>query len=361
MKIKAWRKEFKARFLTIFGFFRASIEEWLEDKAMRQAAALAFYSIFSLAPLLVIAIAVAGFVFGEQAVQGEIVTQLEDFVGREGAIFVENMLRQVRITESGVTATVISLGTMFFGALVIFSALQDALNTIWGVERAPEAGIVYTIKRRALAFSMILLLGILLLAALLTSTVLSILKVVSDEWFEDQLGLWAYGDTVVIFLFLTLVFSVMYKILPDVEMLWRDVIVGAVMTSLLFMLGEYAIGTYLAFSSVGSIFGAAGTLAVLLLWIYYSWSVVLMGAEMTQVWARRYGGGIQPGANAMLLVDRTRKIRGGRIKVIRESKEGEIEAVTLDELDEMEEEDAEVEADGSDSGPPKALDKDEEA
>lgn len=350
MKIKAVGQEILGKLKTVFGFFKAAGEEWLEDKALRQAAALAFYSIFSLAPLLVIAIALAGFVFGEQAVEGEIVAQLEEFVGYEGALFIENMLRQARFTEAGLWPTLLSLGTMFFGALVIFSALQDALNQIWGVERRPEAGLVYTIKRRALAFLMILIMGVLLMGVILLSTTFTVLRGYWDRWFEIELGFWAYTDTVVALIFFTGIFAVTYKLLPDVEMGWRDVFVGALMTALLFMVGEYGISTYLAFTSVGSIFGAAGTLAVLLIWIYYSWTVVLMGAEMTQVWARRYGGGIRPGNNAMLLVDRTKKIRGGKLKVIRETEEGKIEVVALEDLEEDDEDDKQRQGESSTPG-----------
>ena len=326
MKIKEIGKALHRRTRQVVGFFRASIIEWLEDKAMRQAAALAFYSIFSLAPLLVISIAVAGFFFGEQAVEGEIVAQLTDFVGYEGAVFIESMLRAARDTGTGLGPTLISLGTMFFGALIIFSALQDALNMIWGVRPHPDMGIWYTVKQRALAFLMILFLGLLLLGSLLVSTGLTIIEAYWDQWFDvdPTLGLWAYTDRLVSLVFFTGIFGVVYKLLPDVRMAWKDVWLGAFMTSVLFMVGEFGVSTYLAFTSVGSVFGAAGTLAVLLLWIYYSWTIVLMGAEMTQVWARKYGSGIRPGKNAVLRVDTTRKVVGGRIKVVRESESADV-------------------------------------
>lgn len=333
MKIKVMCTEITRRAEAVIGFFKAAILEWIEDRAMRQAAALAFYSIFSLAPLLVIAVAVAGFVFGEQAVEGEVVAQIEEFIGYDGAVLVEDMLRHVRVSESSWLATTISLVTMFFGALVIFSALQDALNTIWGVEPKPEAGILYVIKRRVLAFAMILVLGFLLMAAILASTILSVVQTVANDWFPEELAVFHSGDSIVIFAFIAGIFTLIYKFLPDVRMLWRDVFFGGLMTALLFMFGEYGINSYLKFSSAGSVFGAAGTLAVLLLWIYYSWIVVLMGAEMTQVWARRYGGGIEPGENAILIVSRRRKIAAGRIKIVRENPEGELEAVGLDQVD----------------------------
>jgi membrane protein len=199
---------------------------------------------------------------------------------------------------------------MFFGALVIFSALQDALNQIWGVQKAPSAGILYSVKRRLLAFVMVLLVGILLLGSLLISAAFALVQAYWERWldFDPTFGLWSYTDALVSLVFFTGVFGVVYKLLPDVQMAWRDVWLGAFMTSLMFLFGEFLINLYLTYTSVGSVFGAAGTLAVVLTWVYYSWMTILMGAEMTQVWARKHGQGIRPGKNAVLLVDVTKKV-----------------------------------------------------
>ncbi len=298
-------------------FFKASITEWLDDRALRHAAALAYYSIFSLAPLLVIAIAVAGFFFGEQAVEGEIVTQLQGFIGAEPASFVENMLREARATGTGWMATSISFATMLFGALVIFAALQDVLNMIWGVQPNSETGLGYTIRRRALAFVMILGFGIIMLGTFIVSATLSVAEAYWEQWFGVEWGVWSFADQAVWLVFFTVIFGLVYKVLPDVQMAWRDVWLGAFMTSLLFTVGIFGISTYVAYSGVGTVFGAAGTLAVILVWIYYCWVIVLMGAEMTQVWARRFGHGIEPGPNAVLRVDAKKevagKVVGGRI------------------------------------------------
>ncbi len=310
MEIKEIAGTVGARIKGIAGFFKESFLQWLQDNALRQAAALAFYSVFSIAPLLVITIAVAGFFFGEAAVEGEVVAHIEEFVGREGAVLIENMLRQTQLGQGGVGATLLSLGLMFFGALVIFSALQDALNQIWGVQKAPSAGILYSIKRRLFAFVMILIVGILLLLALVASTALTVVEAYWERWFEfdPTFGLWAQADTVVFLLFFTGLFGVVYKFLPDVQMAWRDVWLGAFMTALLFLLGDAVITLYLTYTSVGSVFGAAGTLAVVLTWVYYSWMIILMGAEMTQVWAREHGRGIRPGKNAVFLMDVTKPV-----------------------------------------------------
>ncbi len=308
------------------GFVATSVQEWMDDKALRHAAALAYYTVFSMAPLLVITIAGAGFLLGEQAVEGQLVATLQDFIGREGAQFVESMVREARETGTGLGATLLSLGTMFFGALVIFSALQDVLNLIWGVEPDEESGVVYTLKRRLVAFTMILFFGLAILGVLIGSAALRVAENYWVDWFGTEWEVWAWSDQVVWLVFFTVVFGLVYKLLPDVEMAWRDVWVGAALTSILFSVGMYGVSTYVAYSGVGTIFGAAGTLAVILVWVYYSWTIMLMGAEMTQVWARRFGKGIRPGKHAVLRVDRTRTVSSGLRK-------GEIEPEEEEELD----------------------------
>ncbi len=313
MNIKQRARSVGEKMRPVGAFLKASFEEWTEDKALRHAAALAYYSIFSLAPLLVIGIAVAGFFFGEQAVKGEIVEQLQDFIGTEGAVFIENMIAQAGETGAGLWATIISVATMLFGALIIFSALQDVLNMIWGVEPEPDTGLGYTIRRRLLAFLMILVFGALMLGVLLASAALTLAQAYWEAWFGTEWEVWAFTDQVIWLVFFTGIFALIYKILPDVRMAWKDVWVGAIMTSVLFTVGVYAISVYIAYSGVGTIFGAAGTLAVILVWVYYSWTIVLVGAEMTQVWARRFGDGIRPGPKAMLRVDRTEHVKEGRV------------------------------------------------
>ncbi len=300
MEIKERTRALARRMRPVGVFLKKSLQEWSQDKALRHAAALAYYTVFAMAPVLVIAIAVAGFFFGEQAVQGEIVTQLQDFIGPEAAVFVENMLREVQVTNAGVWPTVLSLGTVLFGAFVIFAAVQDVLNMIWGVKPAPEAGVLYTIRRRLLAFVLILCFGAAMVGALLISAGLTIAEAFWEDWFGTELDVWMFSDQAVWLVFFTVMFGIIYKLLPDVEMSWRDVWLGAFMTAVLFGVGLFGISMYIGIAGVGTVFGAAGTLAVILVWVYYSWVIVLVGAEMTQVWARRFGHGIRAGKNAVL-------------------------------------------------------------
>jgi membrane protein len=292
MEIKIITQKIIRRVRPLVTFFWESFRAWSDDHAMRLAAALAFYTVFSMAPLLVIAIAVAGFIFGEAAVQGEIVSQIEDFVGIEGALFIEEMLRRVRETGTGLRATLISLATTIFGSIAVFNALQDTLNMIWRVHRDPSRGILYTIKRRLLSFAMLLVVGFILILSLIASSVLAAVGGYFQDLIAIPFSLVRTLDWLVWFGFFTLLFGAIYKLLPDVEIAWKDVWVGAAMTSLLFGVGKWAISTYLGQSTIGSVFGAAGTFVVILIWVYYSWVIVFFGAEMTQTYSRRYGSGI---------------------------------------------------------------------
>lgn len=268
---------------------------WLNDNAMRQAAGLAFYSIFSMAPLLLIAIGVAGIVFEEAAVQGLIVGEIEDVVGFEAAIFIEDMLLKMREQQSNATAALVGLATVFIGAIAVFNALQDALNTIWGVQKDPKQSIWYTVRRRSLAFVMILLCGLMLLVSFALGATLATLQVYFQDLIATPWYLWQGLDVLVWFGFFMILFAAIYKFLPDVKIAWKDVWVGAGITSLLFSLGKFAISMYLARSGVGSIFGAAGSFVVILMWTYYSWAIVLFGAELTKVYSGKFGKGIVPG------------------------------------------------------------------
>lgn len=300
MEIKETTRAVGRRLKPVGVFFKKTAQEWSEDKTMRHAAALAYYSVFAMAPLLVIAIALAGFFFGEQAVEGEIVAQLQEFIGTDAAAFIENMIRETQLVDRGLWPTIVSLATTVFGAFIIFAAVQDVLNMIWGVKPAPEAGLLYTIRRRLLAFVLILCLGAAMVGALLISAAFTVAEAFWDQWFGAELGIWGFADQLVWLVFFTAIFGIIYKLLPDVKMSWRDVWLGAFVTAMMFAIGIFGISTYIAYSGVGTVFGAAGTLAVILVWVYYSWVMVLLGAEMTQVWARRFGHGISPGKNAVL-------------------------------------------------------------
>jgi len=262
---------------------KATFEAWQTDKASRLAAALAYYTVFSIAPLLIITIIIVGLIFGEQAAQNQIATQLEESVGAQAAQFIQGVVASAAKPNSLSLASVISVLTMLMGASGLFAQLQDALNTIWHVE-PPPLGVLDFIKRRLVLFGMVCSISMLLLISLFASV---IVRAVTNYFhLGSSLQL---SSQLISFLIITILFALLYKALPDTHIDWSDVWIGAVVTSVLFTLGNWGIGLYLGSNNVGSAYGAAGSLIVLLVWIYYSAQVFLLGGEFTQVYAHRYG------------------------------------------------------------------------
>ncbi|RZL92519.1 MAG: YihY/virulence factor BrkB family protein [Variovorax sp.] len=286
----------------LFDLCKQALWSWKNDYAPSMGAALAYYTVFSVAPLLLIVISVAGLVFGEDAARGEIMAQLSGMMGPEGARAVQGMLESLNKPAEGIVATVIGIALLLVGATTVFGELQDALDRIW---RAPardaSTGIVNLLRVRLLSFSMIMGIGFLLMVSLVASAALAAL----GKWWTPVFGGWAVLAQGVNFVFsfamVTVVFAMIYKIMPRVRVQWRDVWVGAAVTALLFTIGKHLIGLYIGKSSVASGYGAAGSLVVVLVWVYYSAQIFLLGAEFTWVYAQAYGslkGAAQPGLTA---------------------------------------------------------------
>ena len=263
----------------VIQLFKEAFSEFSDDKAQRLGASLAYYTLFSITPLLLIAIAIAGLIFGHSEAQAQIVKQLRTLMGEAGAKAIEEMLISASKPKTGTLAIVIGAVTLLFGAAGVFGQLKDALNTIWNVEEKPKGGILGFIRGRFLSFAMVLGVGFLLLVSLVIDAALSALS--STLWEPVQL--------LISFAVITLMFAMIFRYLPDVRIEWRDVWFGAGFTSFLFVLGKFGLGLYLGKSAVGSSYGAAGSLVVLLVWIYWSANIMFFGAEVTQVYARRHG------------------------------------------------------------------------
>jgi membrane protein len=272
--------------------------EWWDDKAPSLGAALAFYTALSLSPILLIVIGVCGLVFGQDAAQGQIVAQLRDLIGEQGAQAIEAMIANAWSPASGIIALIVGIVTLLIGATGVFAQLQDSLNTVWEVPPRSGTGILLLFKERLLSLAMILSLGFLLLVSLVVNAALSALGTYCAGLVP---GGWTILLHVVNFLLtfgVTLVmFALIFKLLPDARIAWSDVWVGSAITALLFMVGKYLIGIYLGASAVGSSYGAAGSFVVLMLWLYYSTQILLFGAEFTQVYANRFGHGLEPAAH----------------------------------------------------------------
>ncbi len=288
-----------------------SFKEWREDNASRLAAALAYYTVFSIPPLLIIAIAIAAQLFERAAVQQQVIDQMRALIGAPGAEVVETILENTSESGESAAAAVISIVTLLLGASGVFGELHSALNTIWEVKAKPGRGILGTLKDRFLSFTMVLGVGFLLLVSLIISTALAAVNEFISGVLPDLAILAQAINFVVSFGVITALFGLIFKVVPDVKIAWRDVWIGAVVTAFLFTVGKFAIGLYLGNSAPGSTYGAAGSLIVLLLWVYYSAQILFLGAEFTQVYANKFGSRIVADEDAIGLTPEARRQAGG--------------------------------------------------
>jgi membrane protein len=275
---------------TLFDMLKQTFQEWNEHNAPRLAAALAYYVTFSLAPLLVITIAVVGFVLQESFVREEVLDLVTSAVGPSAGVFVGDLMDGLRKPDTGVVSTILGLGALLLGALGAFEQLKDALNTVWNVPASAKSqGIRGFFTNKLLSFGMVLVIGFLLLVSLILSTVLTAFEAYTMSlWGGAEFAL-RLANLALSFGIVMLLFAMIYRFLPDIRLEWRDVWVGAFITSVLFTIGKFALGLYLGRSGIADAYGAAGSLVLILLWIFYSAQIVLFGAEFTQVYARRYG------------------------------------------------------------------------
>lgn len=283
----------RMRAKTFFRIIKETFTEWMNDNTFTLGASLAYYTVFSMAPLLIIAVAIASFVFGEEAAQRQMSAELHRTLGPRVADAVNEIMKNVHKEDGGTFATIVSVIVLFVGATSVFGQLQSSLNNVWKVQQKKDVGIWGLIKARFWSLTVVLGIGFLLLVSLVASAVLSAI----DEYTTSLPGgtyLWQIINFIISFGLVTILFAMIYKLLPDVNIEWKDVWVGAAVTSLLFGLGKYLIGLYLAQGSVTNAYGAAGSMVVILLWVYYSSQILLFGAEFTQVWARVFGRRFDP-------------------------------------------------------------------
>ena len=261
---------------------------WLDHRASRTGAALAFYTVFSLAPVLILSIAIAGFVFGEAAARGEIVGQIGDLVGPQGAQLVQSVLQNASRPGAGFIATVVSIVTLILGANTALAELKTGLDQTWNVPPEKRSGFWYSVRTRLLSVGLILSLGFLLLVSLVISAALTALeKFSSGEMLINTVLTWI--NFLFAFVLVTTLFATIYKVLPSVKIAWRDVTIGSLVTAVLFTAGKFAIGAYIGNSGVASSYGAAGSVVLILIWVYYSAQILLYGAEFTHAFAYRFG------------------------------------------------------------------------
>jgi membrane protein len=308
-----------------FGLLKETFKEWGEDKAARLGAALAYYTIFSIGPLLLVLISIAGLALGQEAAQGRIVETLRGGINEDGAKVIQELILSASKPTSSIIATGIGLATLLLGAAGIFGQLKDALNTIWGVMPRKGVGIVEMLKDRIAPFVMVLGASLLLLVLLAANATLAALGDILGSVLPGGALLWQAVNYAISFGTVTLVFAMFFKVLPDARIVWSNVWLGAIITALLFILGQFGLAFYLSVADVGSAFGAAGSLVVILVWIYYSAQILFFGAEFTQVYANTYGTPVAPEWQAEVISDKERAEQGlkpGKVAKQRARQEG---------------------------------------
>jgi membrane protein len=278
----------------IWKFLKRALEQWFADNPFEMAAALAYYTLVSLAPLVIILIAIVGLFFGNAAAENYIVGAIAGVMGEESAKAVQQTVYNATQEGSGYGATVVGVVLLLLGAGAVVGQLQQSLDRIWGVTAKSDIDWWAFIRARFLSYAMLLAIGFLLLVSLIVTTVLSAISKYLGDLLPALTLVWPYVDLAASFILVTALFAMIYRILPDVHITWRDVAIGAALTSLLFSVGKFLIGLYLGRSSVAAVYGAAGSVVTILLWVYYSALIFFFGAEITQIYAKEYGSGIRP-------------------------------------------------------------------
>jgi membrane protein len=271
-----------------------------DDKVTKLSGALAYFTVFSFGPLLIIVIFLSGLFFGQEAAQGKIYETLEGFLGADTASQLQKVIVNAAISGKSTIAAVIGFVTLLIGATTVFAEIQDSINSIWGLKPKPKKGWLKLLKNRVLSFSVIVSLGFILVVSLAVTTIIDAFSKRLQQLFPDMAVVVFYIVNQLLTLCITtLIFGVVFKVLPDAKIKWKDVMAGALVTALLFMIGKFAISFYISTTSVGSTYGAAGSLVVLLLWTYYSSIILYFGAEFTKAWSKKFGSPIHPAEYAV--------------------------------------------------------------
>lgn len=292
---KPKRREFTFSFKPLIELFVMTFKAFSDDKITKLSAALAYYTIFSMGPLLLVIISLTGLFFSREAIEGKVYTLLINFMGNDTALQLQDMIKNVAVGNQSYVAIVVGLVMLLLGATSVFAEIQDSINSIWGLKATPKKNWVHFFKNRFLSFSVIVSLGFLLLVSLLIST---FVEAVSDKligYFPDITIIVFYIVNLILTIFIsTLIFGTIFKVLPDAKITWKDIFAGSLVTAILFLLGKFAISFYISRTNIGSTFGAAGSLVVFLVWTYYFSIILYFGAEFTKSYAHLFGSKILP-------------------------------------------------------------------
>jgi len=297
--------EKKTFFKTAFGILKETVSTFMDNKGLKLSASLAYYTLFSMAPLLLLVISLAGAFFGREAIEGSVFAELNGLVGNDAAAQIQQIIKNMELSGSTTLSLVIGTVSLIIGATTVFGDIQDSVNKIWSVKAKPEKGWLKLVKDRLLSGSIIIGLGFLLIVALVVNGAVSAFDYILKGWLPDfSVVLLTALTALVNFLVLALLFGVIYKVLPDAKIKWRDVRAGALFTAALFMLGRYVIGIYIDKADVGSPYGAAGSLIIILIWVYYSAAILYISTSFTKVYAAAKGENIKPSDHAVYVEEK---------------------------------------------------------
>lgn len=301
----------KITFKGLWKVLKRCFKGFSDDKITKLSASLAYYTVFSLGPLLIVIVFVAGTFFGKEAAEGTIFSQLQSFVGKGAALQMQEIVENAAISSDGTFAVVIGIITLLIGATTVFADMQDSINSIWGLKAKPKAGIMKLVKDRLLSFGVVASLGFLLLVSLGISAVIESLNNSLVKAFPNiAINLFYVINIIITFSVITALFMIIFKVLPDANIKWKDVLSGAIATSILFMIGKFGISFYISKSNIASAYGAAGSLIILLVWIYYSSIILYFGAEFTKAFAMEYGNAIHP--NSYSVISKKVEVEAGK-------------------------------------------------
>ena len=285
----------KGLFSKTWYLLKNTISEFNDDNAIKLSASLSYYTIFAIPPLMIIIITLCGFFFGKDAVTGELYGQINRLVGNDAAIQIQNAIKNVELSDSNAFAAIFGGVMLLIGASGVFAEIQSSINFIWGLKAKPNKGFKKFIQNRLMSFSMIVSVGFLLLVSLLVNSVMDLLSAKLRSYFQEgTIYIFYVLNLLLVFAIITLLFTIIFRTLPDGKIRWKDAFIGSSFTSVLFMVGKFAIGLYLGNSTVASVYGAAGSIIIILVWVYYSAIILYFGAEFTKVYAKAYGGSISP-------------------------------------------------------------------
>ncbi len=296
------------KIVNYFRLIKDAASEFATDNVIKLSASLAYYTIFSIGPLLLVIISLTGLFFEQERITGNIYAQLHNFVGKQGADQVLSIIQQMQQQNTAAKFSVIGIVLLIFGATTVFADIQDSINYIWSIRSKPKKGWLKFLKNRLLSFSLVVGVGFLLIVSLMINTLTDLLTYRLQELFASEaVFFFKILNVIILFLITTVLFGVIYKVLPDAYISWKDAMYGATFTALLFLIGRFLIGIYLGQSDIANTYGAAASVIILLSWIYYSSIILYFGAEFTKVYAIKEGKGIRPNETAVFIIKREAK------------------------------------------------------